>query len=99
MTAVIRFALAILQAWIMMHSSISAVLIAPHAVLIIYTSSSRTDSAMRTEVSPTPLRVTSAFETGKPILQDETAVKGLEREVMGYKRRTCERLVQLVQDG
>ena len=35
MTAVIRFALAILQAWIIMHSSISAVLIAPHPVFII----------------------------------------------------------------
>jgi hypothetical protein len=72
MTAVILLALAILQACIMMHSSIRAVLTAPHPVLIIYTSSSRTDSAMRTLVSPIPLRVTSALERGRPMLKGES---------------------------
>lgn len=68
MTAVIRLALAILQAWIIMHNSMSAVFTAPQPVLIMYTSSSRTDSAMVTLVSPMPLRVISAFDRGRPIL-------------------------------
>jgi hypothetical protein len=63
-----RFALAILHAWIMMHISINDVFTSPNPVLTMYTSSSRTDSAMRTEVSPIPFRVTSAFETVKPSL-------------------------------
>lgn len=68
MTAVILFALAILQAWIMIHNSMSEVFTAPQPVLMMYTSSSRTDSAMRTDVSPIPLRVTSALERGRPML-------------------------------
>jgi hypothetical protein len=69
-TAVIRFALAILHAWIIMHNSISAVFTAPHPEPIMYTSSSRTDSPSRTEVSPIPLRVTSHLDSESPILVD-----------------------------
>lgn len=71
MTAVIRLALAILQAWIMMQSSMRAVFTVPHPVLIMYTSSSLTDSAMVTFVSPIPLRVISAFDNGSPMLEHE----------------------------
>lgn len=67
--AVMRFALAILQAWIMMQTSMSAVLTSPHPVLMMYTSSSRTDSIMRTWVSPIPLFVTSALPRETPSLQ------------------------------
>lgn len=67
-TAVIRLALAILQACIIMQSSISAVFTAPHPVLMMYTSFSRTLSAIRTLVSPIPLLVTSAFERDRPRL-------------------------------
>jgi hypothetical protein len=52
----------------MMQSSMSAVLTAPQPVLIMYTSFSRTDSEIRTFVSPIPLRVTSALERGTPML-------------------------------
>lgn len=52
-----------------MHSSIKAVFTAPHPVLMMYTSSSRTDSAIRTFVSPTPFRVNSARATGTPSLR------------------------------
>jgi hypothetical protein len=69
MTAVMRLALAILHAWIMMHSSISAVFTAPHPEPMMYTSSSRTDSPSRTDVSPIPLRLTSHFESGIPMLR------------------------------
>ena len=68
-TAVILFALAILHACIMMQSSISAVFTAPQAVLMMYTSFSRTLSAIRTLVSPMPLLVTSAFESDRPRLE------------------------------
>ena len=68
MTAVIRFALAILHAWIIMQSSIRDVFTAPHPVVMIYTSFSRTDSAIRTLVSPIPLVVISALERGRPML-------------------------------
>lgn len=63
-----RFALAILQACTMMQTSMSAVLTCPQPVLMMYTSSSRTDSAMRTLVSPTLLFVTSALLSGMPSL-------------------------------
>ena len=63
-----RFALAILQAWTMMQTSMSAVLTCPQPVLMMYTSSSRTDSAMRTPVSPMLLLVTSALLSGMPSL-------------------------------
>ena len=64
-----RFALAILHAWIMMQTSMRAVLISPQPVLIMYTSSSRTDSAMRTMLSPMPFFVTSALARGMPSLK------------------------------
>jgi hypothetical protein len=48
-----------------------AVFTVPHPVLIMYTSSSRTDSVMVTFVSPIPLRVISAFERGSPMLEHE----------------------------
>jgi hypothetical protein len=51
-----------------MHSSIRAVFTAPQPVLMMYTSSSRTDSAIRTFVSPMPLCVTSARATCTPSL-------------------------------
>ena len=44
---------------------------APQPVLMMYTSSSRTDSAIVTFVSPIPLRVISAFERGSPMLEHE----------------------------
>jgi len=69
MTAVIRLALAILHAWIMMQSSMRAVFTEPHPVLIIYTSFSRTDSVIVMFDSPIPLFVISALERGKPMLQ------------------------------
>lgn len=72
MTAVIRFALAILHAWIMMHISIKLVFtdVAGESdpVLMIYTSHSLTESIRATEVSPTPLRVTFACERDSPTL-------------------------------
>lgn len=71
-TAVMRFALAILHAWIIMQSSMSEVLTCPQPVLMMYTSSSRTDSMMRTWLSPIPLFVTSARPSGTPSLDEES---------------------------
>lgn len=76
-TAVMRFALAILQAWIMMHSSMSDLFTSPYPVLTMYTSFSRTDSEMRTDVSPIPLHVISALETGRPSLCEQWLYAGV----------------------
>jgi len=91
MTAVIRFALAILQAWIMMQSSMREVLTAPLPVLMMYTSSSRTDSVMVTFDSPMPLFVISALERGTPMLQNSSVSqriwpKGTVPKTIGYRR-------------
>ena len=67
-----RFALAILHAWIIMQTSMRAVLISPHPVLMMYTSSSRTDSMMRMLLSPMPFFVTSAFPRGTPSLRQRS---------------------------
>ena len=70
---------------------------APHPVLIIYTSSSLTDSIMVTFVSPMPLRVTSAFERGKPRLTNNVEFKTLLGK--DEKRTTVAQWFRLVQDG
>lgn len=54
----------------MMQSSMSAVFTAPHPVLMMYTSFSRTDSVIVTLVSPIPLFVITALDKGRPMLDE-----------------------------
>lgn len=83
MTAVTRRALAVLHALIMMSSSINDVFgveISPlepcvtHEVFRMYTSCSRTDSNMRTQISPDSFFVTLALPSGTPSLASVATV-------------------------
>jgi hypothetical protein len=78
-----------------MHSSMSEVLTCPHPVLRMYTSSSRTDSTMRTLDSPIPDLETSARATEMPRLMLKD---GEETEIFKTKKNTVERQCLRAQD-